>query len=142
VLTHIEVPKPRAGELLRAYKVSKRTDDDISAVCLAIQLTLRDGQVQAASIGVGGVAATPMRARATEAVLTGAPWSEATLARAADSLRNEFQPLSDMRASGEYRRALLAHLLERYWLESTGSGPVLATLIPLAQAAAVQKAKA
>jgi xanthine dehydrogenase small subunit len=142
VLTHIEVPKPRAGELLRAYKVSKRTDDDISAVCLAIQLTLRDGQVQAASIGVGGVAATPVRARATEAVLAGAPWNEATLARAADSLRNEFQPLSDMRASGEYRRALLAHLLERYWLESTGSGPVLATLIPLAQAAAVQKAKA
>ena len=142
VLTHIEVPKPRAGELLRAYKVSKRTDDDISAVCLAIQLTLRDGQVQAASIGVGGVAATPVRARATEAVLAGAPWNEATLARAADSLRNEFQPLSDMRASGEYRRALLAHLLERYWLESTGSGPVLATLIPLAQAAAAQKAKA
>ena len=140
VLARIEVPKPRAGELLRVYKVSKRTDDDISAVCLAIQLTLQGGEVQAASIGVGGVAATPVRARATEAVLTGAAWNETSVTQAADTLRHEFQPLSDMRASGDYRRALLAHLLERYWLESQGPGSTLATLLPLAQAAAVQKA--
>ncbi|QKV52302.1 xanthine dehydrogenase small subunit [Comamonas antarctica] len=140
VLARIEVPKPRAGELLRVYKVSKRTDDDISAVCLAIQLTLQDGEVQAASMGVGGVAATPVRARATEAVLAGAAWNETSVTQAADTLRHEFQPLSDMRASGDYRRALLAHLLERYWLESQGPGSTLATLIPLAQAAAVQKA--
>ena len=139
VLVRIEVPKPQPGELLRVYKVSKRTDDDISAVCLAIQLTLQDGVVQAASIGVGGVAATPVRALATEAVLSGAAWNETSVAQAADTLRHEFQPLSDMRASGDYRRALLAHLLERYWLESAGPGPQLATLIPLAQAAAVQK---
>ncbi|MET1115825.1 MAG: xanthine dehydrogenase small subunit [Comamonas sp.] len=140
VLVRIELPKPRAGELLRVYKVSKRTDDDISAVCLAIQLTLHDGAVQSASIGVGGVAATPVRARATEAVLAGALWNETSVARAADALRGEFQPLSDMRASSEYRRALLGHLLERYWRESTGSHGQLATLRPLAQAAAVQKA--
>src|SRR5690606_38221422 len=127
VLARIEVPKPRAGELLRVYKVSKRTDDDISAVCLAIQLTLQDGEVQAASIGVGGVAATPVRARATEAVLAGAAWNETSVTQAADTLRHEFQPLSDMRASGDYRRALLAHLLERYWLESQGPGSALAT---------------
>ncbi len=140
VLARIEVPKPQPGELLRVYKVSKRTDDDISAVCLAIQLTLQDGAVQAASIGVGGVAATPVRARATEAVLAGAAWNETSVTQAADTLRHEFQPLSDMRASGDYRRALLAHLLERYWLESQGSSSTLATLLPLAQAAAVQKA--
>lgn len=142
VVARIEVPKPRAGELLRVYKVSKRTDDDISAVCLAIQLTLHAGAVQAASIGVGGVAATPVRARATEAVLAGAAWNESSVARAADTLRSEFQPLSDMRASSDYRRALLGHLLERYWRESSGTSGVLATLRPLAQAAAVQKAPA
>ncbi|MCD2511517.1 xanthine dehydrogenase small subunit [Comamonas endophytica] len=142
LLVRIEVPKPRAGDLLRVYKVSKRTDDDISAVCLAIQLTLQGGQVQAASIGVGGVAATPVRARATEAVLTGAAWNETSVVRAADTLRGEFQPLSDMRASSDYRRALLAHLLERYWRESTDTASQLATLRPLAQAAAVQKALA
>jgi len=142
LLVRIEIPKPRAGELLRVYKISKRTDDDISAVCLAIQLTLQGGEVQSASIGVGGVAATPVRARATETVLTGALWNETSVARAADALRSEFQPLSDMRASSDYRRALLGHLLERYWRESTGSDTQLATLRPLAQAAAVQKAPA
>lgn len=138
LLVRILVPKPRAGELLRAYKVSKRTDDDISAVCLAIQLQLQGGQVVSASIGVGGVAATPVRARQTEAVLAGQPWNETTLARAADALSAEFQPLSDMRASGSYRRALLANLLQRYWLESQGPGPQLATLTSLTQAAAVK----
>ncbi len=136
LLVRILVPKPRAGELLRAYKVSKRTDDDISAVCLAIQLQLQGGQVVSASIGVGGVAATPVRARQTEAVLAGQPWNETTLARAADALSAEFQPLSDMRASGSYRRALLANLLQRYWLESQGAGPRLATLTALAQSGA------
>ena len=138
LLVRILVPKPRPGELLRAYKVSKRTDDDISAVCLAIQLQLQGGQVVSASIGVGGVAATPVRARQTEAVLAGQPWNASTLARAADALSAEFQPLSDMRASGSYRRALLANLLQRYWLESQGPGPQLATLTSLAQAAAVK----
>ena len=138
LLVRILVPKPRSGELLRAYKVSKRTDDDISAVCLAIQLELQAGQVVGASIGVGGVAATPVRARQTEAVLTGQPWNETTLTRAADALSAEFQPLSDMRASGSYRRALLANLLQRYWLESQGPSPQLATLTSLAQAAAAK----
>jgi xanthine dehydrogenase small subunit len=127
LLVRIEIPKPRA---------------DISAVCLAIQLTLQGGEVQSASIGVGGVAATPVRARATEAQLAGALWNETSVARAADALRSEFQPLSDMRASSDYRRALLGHLLERYWRESTGSDTQLATLRSLAQAAAVQKAPA
>jgi xanthine dehydrogenase small subunit len=96
--------------------------------------------VRSASIGVGGVAATPVRARQTEARLTGQPWNETSLAQAADTLSAEFQPLSDMRASSSYRRALLANLLQRYWLESTGPRPQLATLIPLAQSAAAEKA--
>ena len=140
LLVRIELPKPRPGEWLRVYKVSKRMDDDISAVCLAIRLTLQDGVVQRACLGVGGVAATPVRARATEAALTGTVWNETSVTRAADALRAEFQPLSDMRASSDYRRALLGHLLERCWRESTSSDHVLATLRPLAHAGAVQKA--
>lgn len=144
LLVRIVVPKPRPNALLRVYKVSKRIDDDISAVCLAIHLELVDGLVRSASVGAGGVAATPARARATEAVLTGQPWDETRLAQAADTLQGEFQPLSDMRASGSYRSALLANLLQRYWLESrsaeasAGATP-LATLRPLAQAAAAQR---
>ncbi len=109
LLVRIHVPEPCTHELLRAYKVSKRCDDDISAVCLVINLDLHDGLVRSASIGVGGVAATPVRARQTEAVLTGQPWNETSLAQAAATLSAEFQPLSDMRASSSYRHALLAN---------------------------------
>ncbi|MBA4260827.1 MAG: xanthine dehydrogenase small subunit, partial [Comamonadaceae bacterium] len=83
-------PLPRAGEgwgeggeFMRVYKISKRFDDDISAVCLAIQLSVKDGVVQQVSIGAGGVAATPARARQTEAALLGQPWSADTVMAAA-----------------------------------------------------------
>ncbi|OQW87649.1 MAG: xanthine dehydrogenase small subunit [Rhodoferax ferrireducens] len=124
VLTHIQVPQPQATEFLRVYKVSKRLEDDISAVCLAVQLHLKDGRVAQASIGVGGVAATPVRARQTEAALTGQPWTPATVAAAMATLRAEFQPISDMRASSDYRRAVLGNLLQRFWLESQGESEV------------------
>lgn len=70
VLAWIKVPRPKKTELLRVYKVSKRFDDDISALCLALQLHIAHGVVQQVSIGVGGVAATPVRAVKTEAALT------------------------------------------------------------------------
>lgn len=120
LLVRIVVPRPSAQEQLRAYKISKRFDDDISAVCLAINLDIVDGTVQRASIGAGGVAATPARARQTEAALVGQPWTEATAQRAAAVLQAEFSPISDMRASGAYRRQVLGSLLQRYWLESQG----------------------
>lgn len=123
LLVRILVPRPAtpaAAQGLRAYKVSKRFDDDISAVCLVIHLDIEDGRVLSASIGAGGVAATPARARQTEDWLRGQPWSEATARRAGEMLQAEFQPISDMRASGAYRRTLLANLMRRYWLESQG----------------------
>jgi len=120
VLAYIKVPRPQRGELARVYKISKRTEDDISAVCLALQLHLQAGKVVQASIGVGGVAATPVRASATEAVLHGQAWTEATVRAAMDMLRAEFSPISDMRASGDYRREVLGNLLLRFWLESQG----------------------
>ena len=108
------------AEFLRAYKISKRFEDDISAVCLVVSLHIADGVVQRVGIGAGGVAATPARAVQTEAVLRGQPWNEATVARAQEVLRNEFSPISDMRASGDYRRTVLGNLLQRFWLETQG----------------------
>ena len=124
LLVRIVVPRPSAQEQLRAYKISKRFDDDISAVCLVLNLDIADGTVQRARIGAGGVAATPARARQTEAALVGQPWTEATAQRAAAVLQAEFSPISDMRASGAYRRAVLGSLLQRYWLESQGQPAV------------------
>ena len=107
-------------EFMRVYKISKRFDDDISAVCLAIQMTVADGVVQHISIGAGGVAATPVRARQTEAALRGQPWTPETVKAAIAALRAEFQPISDMRASAAYRHAVLGNLMQRFWLESQG----------------------
>jgi len=110
--------------LLRAYKISKRFDDDISAVCLVLNLRLEEGRVVRASIGAGGVAATPARARQTEAYLLGKPWTQDTVRGAIDVLRAEFQPITDMRASAAYRSEVLGNLLQRFWLESQGHAQV------------------
>jgi xanthine dehydrogenase small subunit len=126
VVAYIKVPLPASSvtfaqtSLLRAYKISKRYDDDISAVCLALNLTLDGGVVSDISIGAGGVAATPVRARQTEAALRGQPWSLASVQAALLTLRAEFEPISDMRASSSYRRQVLGNLLQRFWLESQG----------------------
>ena len=120
VLAWIKVPKAVAGEHVQIYKISKRFDDDISAVCLAINLHITDGVVTQASIGVGGVAATPVRAIKTEAACAHKTWSKATIDHAKTVLRAEFSPISDMRATGAYRSQVLGNLLERFWLESQG----------------------
>ena len=120
VLAWIKLPRPLRQERLRVYKISKRFDDDISAVCLALSLQISRGQVKAVSIGAGGVAATPARAARTEAALRGQPWTQATVSHAIEVLRAEFQPISDMRASAAYRSEVLGNLLQRYWLDSQG----------------------
>ena len=121
VLAWIKVPKATQAEFSRVYKISKRFEDDISAVCLAVNLHIANGVVQTASIGAGGVAATPVRARQTEAALIGQPWNQATVKRAMQTLRTEFTPISDMRASSGYRTQVLGNLLQRYWLEHQGT---------------------
>ena len=121
LLAWIKVPTPVPQEFSRVYKVSKRFDDDISALCLAVSLHLDGGQVVRASIGVGGVAATPVRAGQTETLLTGKPWTEATVQQAMRVLRQEFSPISDLRASSAYRVQVLGNLLQRFWLESRGA---------------------
>ena len=108
------------GDFTRVYKISKRYDDDISAVCLAVRVYLVNGAVRRVSIGAGGVAATPVRAVQTEAALTGQPWTLDTVKKGIAALRHEFQPISDMRASAAYRSEVLGNLLQRFWLESQG----------------------
>ena len=124
VLAWVVVPRPVSGEWLGAYKVSKRQEDDISAVCLAVQLHVKGGRITSARIGAGGVAATPVRAVNTEAALLGQPWNEATLQAAQTAIADEFSPLTDLRASANYRRQILGQLLRRAWLESTGQATV------------------
>jgi xanthine dehydrogenase small subunit len=135
VLAWIKVPRPAPGEFLRAYKISKRYDDDISAVCLVVNMTLDRNTVAKVAIGAGGVAATPARARQAEAVLAGQPWNADAARRAADALRTEFRPISDMRASAAYRSEVLGNLMQRFWLESQGSGPVNLENFRIAEAA-------
>ena len=124
LLAWIKVPRPTGHAMEKVYKISKRFDDDISAVCLAIQMTVKGGVVQQVSIGAGGVAATPVRARKTEAVLLGQAWNADTVMAAQAALRAEFQPISDMRASAGYRHTVLGNLLQRFWLESQGMAAI------------------
>ena len=128
VLARIEVPQPTPHEWLRADKISKRFEDVISAVCLAVALQVEDGVIHSARIGAGGVAAVPARAMQTEAALAGQQCAEAIFDAAATVLEAEFKPLSDMRASSAYRRAVLGNLLRRGWQQSQPGALALADL--------------
>ena len=114
------VPALPEGELFAAYKISKRRDEDISAVCGAFRVAVEGGVVRAARIAFGGMAATPKRAKAVEAMLIGRPWSAATVEAAVAAFAQDFQPISDMRASAEYRLLVAQNLLRRFHLETTG----------------------
>ena len=113
----IVIPRASPAYSFRAYKVSKRQDDDISAVCAAFNLRLDNGVVTEARIAFGGMAATPKRAKACEAALLGAPWSSASIELACRALGEDFTPLSDFRASKEYRLLIGQNLLRKYFIE-------------------------
>ena len=107
----IRIPLPLAN-LAAFHKVAKRRYDDISSVAVGFAIDLGDdGTVAAARIGLGGVAATPIRARATEAALAGRTWSLETVRDAASVLGDEGTPMSDHRASAEYRALMLNRAL-------------------------------
>jgi xanthine dehydrogenase small subunit len=120
----LQVPRSRSGQVVRGYKVSKRFDCDISAVCAGLSLHLQDGQVAAARLAFGGMAATVRRALAAEDALNGQPWTEATLQAAQAALARDFQPLTDMRASAGYRLQVAQNLLRRWWLETRPENPL------------------
>nr|WP_153384092.1 xanthine dehydrogenase small subunit [Pseudomonas sp. FSL R10-0056] len=113
----IIIPRADPSHAFRAYKISKRLDDDISAVCAAFNLHIENGVVIDARIAFGGMAGTPKRASACEAVLHNAPWNNATVERACNALSQDFSPLSDFRASKEYRLLSAQNLLRKYFIE-------------------------
>lgn len=116
------VPKPAEGALFHASKVSKRFDEDISAVCGAFRLVLgSNGRISEARLAYGGMAGIPKRAAAAEAALIGQRWDEATVAAAITALPQDFAPLDDMRASAHYRLKIAGNLLRRFLIETTQS---------------------
>lgn len=122
------VPPSPEGTQLRAWKISKRFDSDISTVLMAAALRLdADGRIAAARLVFGGMAAITKRAAQTEAALRGRRWDEATLQAAQVALAQDFRPLSDLRASASYRLAVSANLLRRLWLETRPDDPLPAS---------------
>jgi len=117
----VRVPLPRAGVHCAAYKITKRFDQDISAVCAAFAIELDGGMVHSARIAFGGMAATPKRAHACEALLAGQPWNSATCEKAAAALAQDYTPIADMRASGAYRLTVAQNLLRKFQLETSGA---------------------
>ncbi|MGG4603381.1 xanthine dehydrogenase small subunit [Paenalcaligenes sp. Me131] len=115
----LRVPREQPGLQFHTYKLAKRYNQDISAVCAAFSVTLDTQQhVSQIRIAFGGMAATPIRAGQTEQFLLGKTWDDNTLTVAVNHLREEFQPLSDMRASADYRRTAAANLLRRFYLHT------------------------
>lgn len=125
----VRVPLPRTGLRFRTYKLAKRFDQDISAVCAAFAVTLDGDTVVDARIAFGGMAATPKRASQAEATLLGNEWSEATLRAAMAALAIDYAPLSDARASSNYRMRTAQNLLHRFWLETRLDNPLPASAV-------------
>jgi xanthine dehydrogenase small subunit len=117
LITAVRIPVPLA-RLAAFHKIAKRRFDDISSVAIGFALDVEDRVVTKARIGLGGVAATPIRARATEAALEGRPWTLDTAQAAADVLRGEGTPIDDHRASAAFRAAMLGQSLLKLYAES------------------------
>ena len=114
----VSIPLPATNQHFRTYKLSKRFDSDISAVCAAFSIILDGSTISSARVAFGGMAATACRATACETALTGSDWNQATLDDAKAALLSDFSPLSDMRASASYRSRTSVNLLQRFFLET------------------------
>lgn len=115
------IPRPQAARIA-AYKLSKRPDADISAVAAGFLIRQDGGTITEARVAFGGMAGTPRRARAAEAALTGQPFTAQTFEAAAQAVATDFTPLSDWRASADYRSRVAANFFRRFWLEQSGEG--------------------
>ena len=116
----IRIPLPDRNQFTRTYKLSKRFDQDISAVCGAYALRLKGSHVDYVRVAYGGVAAIPKRAEKCEKALLGKEWSEETVRAGMAALDSDYSPIGDMRASKEYRQTTTRNLLYRFWLDSSG----------------------
>jgi xanthine dehydrogenase small subunit len=128
-LRAIEIPRPDPATRLRAYKITKRFDCDISAVSCGLAVTLDGDTITRARLAFGGMAATVRRARGAEAILQGAPWSAPVVRAAMAALERDFTPLSDLRASSAYRLRVARNLLWRFWLETRAIDPLPAAAV-------------
>jgi xanthine dehydrogenase small subunit len=127
VIVGIDLPWPDAATQVRAYKLSKRRDCDISGLACGLAVTLDGATVRAARFAFGGLAGTVSRARQAEAAVLGQPWTEATARAAMAALAQDFQPLTDLRGSAGYRRRSAQALLQRFWLETRPDDPLPAS---------------
>jgi xanthine dehydrogenase small subunit len=116
----IQIPLPAKGVILRSHKLSKRFDQDISAVCSAYRLELDGDHVISFRMACGGLAATIKRATLTEAAVAGADWNKETIDKASQALARDFAPITDMRASADYRLRAAQNLLRRFYFETRG----------------------
>jgi xanthine dehydrogenase small subunit len=116
----VEIPLLAEPERLKCYKLSKRFDQDISAVCGCFNIHIAGGTVTQARIAFGGMAAIPKRASAVEAALLGQPWTLAAVTAALPAFLADFAPISDMRASAAYRALAAKNLLVKYFHETQG----------------------
>ncbi|SDR96300.1 xanthine dehydrogenase small subunit [Brevibacterium sandarakinum] len=116
LITAVRIPLP-LSPMTSFQKIAKRRFDDISSVAIGYAVNVEDQVVTKARIGLGGVAATPLRATATEALLEGSPWTLETVHGAAETLAAEGTPMDDHRASAKYRTAMLRSSLERFFAE-------------------------
>ncbi len=122
----ILVPRPAEDAFYAVYKISKRRDEDISALCGAFHLTLdEEGKVETIRIAFGGMAGTPKRATHVEDALLGQPWSWGVISAVRDLFDADYQPLTDWRATAEYRSLTAKNLLTRFFLETAGAGQEL-----------------
>jgi xanthine dehydrogenase small subunit len=119
LVTGVTIPKSAPD--LQCYKISKRFDQDISALCGCFDVTVVDGHVSAARIAFGGMAGTPHRAAAVEGALIGQPWTLDTVTKATEHFANDYTPMSDMRASAAYRIETAQNLMLRYFAARSGT---------------------
>ena len=120
----LAVPLAVTSRQVRAYKISKRFDCDISALCAGFSIELDGGVVKTVRLAYGGMAATVKRGASAEAAVVGQPWTQATVDAAKAALAQDFEPLSDMRASAAYRLQVAQNLLQRLWLETRAENPL------------------
>jgi xanthine dehydrogenase small subunit len=115
----IRIPRAQSGLKFRAYKIAKRFDQDISAVCGAFALRLDGGRIAEIRMGFGGMAAVPKRAAHAEKALLGEAWNEASVRAAMRVIERDFEPMTDMRATSLYRLKLARNLLLKFFLETS-----------------------
>jgi xanthine dehydrogenase small subunit len=128
----VVVPPLKAGRWFASYKLAKRIDQDISAVCAAFAVEVSGGRVVDARLAYGGMAATPARAANAEKALVGQAWSEASIDSAVAALPADFTPLTDARASQAYRLKTAGNLLRRFYMQQTANPQTLRVTDPSA----------